>query len=50
MIDVASRATDGVKIPEKRATRDSILQRFKKNVTELKEMFNVFTGIISLCL
>ncbi|KAJ2911647.1 hypothetical protein MD484_g8767, partial [Candolleomyces efflorescens] len=40
MIDVASRATNGVKIPERRATRDSILQRFKKNVAELKEKFN----------
>ncbi|KAJ3519324.1 hypothetical protein NMY22_g13261 [Coprinellus aureogranulatus] len=40
MIDVASRATNGVKIPEKRATRASILQRFKKNVAELKEKFN----------
>ncbi|KAJ3505119.1 hypothetical protein NMY22_g17694 [Coprinellus aureogranulatus] len=40
MIDVASRASNGVKIPEKRATRENIIRRFKKNVAELTEKFN----------
>jgi hypothetical protein len=47
MIDVASHATNGVKIPEKRATRESILERFKKNVAELTDRLNVSTILMS---
>ncbi|TEB18980.1 hypothetical protein FA13DRAFT_1603760, partial [Coprinellus micaceus] len=41
LIDVASRATEGVKIPTRQATRESIIDRFKKNVAELSAKFNV---------
>ncbi|KAF6748785.1 hypothetical protein DFP72DRAFT_819814 [Ephemerocybe angulata] len=42
LIEVAARATNGVKIPEKRAVRDGIIQRFRKNVADLRKRFNVF--------
>ena len=41
MIDVASRATNGVKIPGRKATRAKIKRTFKKHLTELKSRLNV---------
>ncbi|KAF6749684.1 hypothetical protein DFP72DRAFT_818442, partial [Ephemerocybe angulata] len=41
MVNVASRATKGVKIPEKRQTRAHIIARFKKNMTDLHRRLNV---------
>lgn len=40
MVDVASRAPDGVKIPEKKNVRASIIHRFQKNVQELRHKLN----------
>ncbi|KAF6759595.1 hypothetical protein DFP72DRAFT_806404 [Ephemerocybe angulata] len=48
MVDVASRALDGVKIPEKKNMRASIIHRFQKNVQELRHKLNVRTPIHSL--
>ncbi|KAJ3527051.1 hypothetical protein NMY22_g9922 [Coprinellus aureogranulatus] len=50
MIDIASRATNGVKIPTRQATRESIISRFKKNISELANKFNsdAVKGEISL--
>ncbi|KAF6747684.1 hypothetical protein DFP72DRAFT_821472, partial [Ephemerocybe angulata] len=40
LIQVAARAgEDGVKIPEKRAVRESIIRRFRNSVKELRERF-----------
>jgi hypothetical protein len=41
MIDVASRATNGVKIPGRKATRAKIKRAFKDHLTKLKAHFNV---------
>ncbi|RXW14437.1 hypothetical protein EST38_g11417 [Candolleomyces aberdarensis] len=35
MIDIASRARNGVKIPDKRTTRDNIMARFWRNLLDL---------------
>ncbi|KAF5314033.1 hypothetical protein D9611_006951 [Ephemerocybe angulata] len=40
MVDVASRAMNGVKVPEKRATRAHLIARFKKNMSELHKCLN----------
>ncbi|KAJ2919527.1 hypothetical protein MD484_g940, partial [Candolleomyces efflorescens] len=40
LIDIASRATDGVKIPTCQATQESIIKRFKKNIKDLTNRFN----------
>ncbi|KAF5318361.1 hypothetical protein D9611_014218 [Ephemerocybe angulata] len=40
LIEVAARATDGVKIPERRAVRENIIRRFQQNVAELRKRFN----------
>ncbi|KAF6744250.1 hypothetical protein DFP72DRAFT_826137, partial [Ephemerocybe angulata] len=45
MIEVAARATDGVKIPEKRAVRESILRHFRNSVKELRDRLNIATFI-----
>ena len=41
MIDVASRATKGVKIPGRKATRAEIIRTFKDHLTKLKAKLNV---------
>jgi hypothetical protein len=41
MIDIASRATNGVKIPGRKATRNEIKSLFKKHLTDLKARLNV---------
>ncbi|KAH7902998.1 hypothetical protein BJ138DRAFT_1021270 [Hygrophoropsis aurantiaca] len=47
MIDVASRATNGVKIPNRKATRDEIMNMFKKQMTRLKDKLNVGLSFVS---
>jgi hypothetical protein len=41
MVDVASRATNGVKVPDRRQTRQEILDLFKRQMAHLKEKLNV---------
>jgi hypothetical protein len=45
MIDVAARATNGVKIPGRKATRAEIKRTFKDHLTRLKAKFNVRTHL-----
>ncbi|KAG2346964.1 hypothetical protein BDR05DRAFT_877854 [Suillus weaverae] len=48
MIDVASRATNGVKIPNRRATRAEIMRIFKNHLTRLRTTLNVSCNLV-LC-
>jgi hypothetical protein len=41
MIAIASRATNGVKIPRRKATRHAIINLFKKNLYQLRTQFAV---------
>jgi len=41
MISVASRATKGAKIPNRKQTRDEIISIFKKQMTALRDRLNV---------
>jgi hypothetical protein len=41
MIDMASRATKGVKIPGRKATCAEIIRMFKDHLTKLKNKLNV---------
>ena len=41
MIDIAARATKGVKIPNRAQTRSEIIKLFKRNMTRLRERLNV---------
>ncbi|KAH7924808.1 hypothetical protein BV22DRAFT_1012537, partial [Leucogyrophana mollusca] len=41
MIDIASRATNGVIVPNRNATRREIMDMFKRQMTKLKERLNV---------
>jgi hypothetical protein len=41
MIDVAAHATNGVKIPGRKATRAEIMQIFKNHLMKLKTTLNV---------
>ena len=41
MIDIASHATNGVKIPGRKATRAEIIRIFKNHLTRLKKKLNV---------
>ncbi|KAJ7886532.1 hypothetical protein B0H14DRAFT_3431111 [Mycena olivaceomarginata] len=41
MIEIASRATDGVEIPGRKAVRATILRLFKRNLLKLKAHLNV---------
>lgn len=41
MIDVASRATNGVKIPGRKVTRAEIMRMFKNHLTRLRNKLNV---------
>jgi hypothetical protein len=45
MIDVAARATDGVQIPGRKATRTEIMNLFKEQMSRLKERLNVLCAI-----
>ncbi|KAJ8581767.1 hypothetical protein M405DRAFT_751256, partial [Rhizopogon salebrosus TDB-379] len=49
MIDVASRATQGVKIPGQKATRAEIIRIFKNHLTRLKKKLNVCTILCCIC-
>jgi hypothetical protein len=44
MIATASRATNGVKIPNRKATRQEIIDLFKRQLLNLKERMNVSTN------
>lgn len=50
MIDVASRATNGVKIPGRKATRAEIKCVFKGHLTKLKVRLNVSVLIVACLL
>jgi hypothetical protein len=41
MVEVASRATNGVNIPNRKSTREEILDMFKNQMSRLKERLNV---------
>ncbi|KAJ7023587.1 hypothetical protein C8F04DRAFT_956605, partial [Mycena alexandri] len=41
MIEIAARAKDGVRIPGRKATRDEIMDIFKRRMEELKAKLNV---------
>ena len=41
MIDMAARATNGVKIPGRKATHAEIMRIFKNHLTKLKKTLNV---------
>ncbi|KAG1827928.1 hypothetical protein EV424DRAFT_1319047 [Suillus variegatus] len=41
MIDIAARATNGVKIPGRKATRAEIIRTFKTHLTGLRSKLNV---------
>lgn len=41
MINVAARATSGVKIPNRKATRNEVVDLFKRQMTSLKAHLNV---------
>ena len=41
MIDIAARATNGVTIPNRKATREEIMNMFRNQLTRLKEWLNV---------
>jgi hypothetical protein len=45
MIDIAARATNGVKIPAQKGTRSEIMQMFKNHLTTLKVRLNVRKGL-----
>jgi hypothetical protein len=46
MIDVASQAMNGVKIPNRRATHAEIMQIFKNHLTRLQTMLNVSRNLV----
>jgi hypothetical protein len=41
MIHIAARATNGVKIPDRRQTRQAIIDTFKEQLTSLRDRLNV---------
>jgi len=41
MLDIASRAANGVTIPNRKITREEIMNMFKSQLTRLKERLNV---------
>ena len=49
MIDIASRATRGVKLPSPWRTRGHIIKTFKQQMCLLKERLNVSSFVFSLC-
>ncbi|KAL1939214.1 hypothetical protein VTO73DRAFT_10255 [Trametes versicolor] len=50
MIDIAARATDGVRVPNRKQTRRAIIETFKRNLTKLRERLNsdAVKGLVSL--
>ncbi|KAG2362234.1 hypothetical protein BDR07DRAFT_1376667 [Suillus spraguei] len=42
MVDIAARATNGVKIPKRQATRAEIMRTFKNHLTRLRNTLNRF--------
>lgn len=42
MIEVAARATNGVKIPGRKATREEIMRMFKNQLTYLRTRLQVY--------
>ncbi|KAG2074081.1 hypothetical protein BDR04DRAFT_1008948, partial [Suillus decipiens] len=46
MIDVASRATNGVKIPNRRATHTEIMRIFKNHLMRLRMTLNVSRNLV----
>lgn len=46
MIDIAARATNGVKIYNLRNTRQAIIDTFKHNLTNLSKRLNVSTTVV----
>ncbi|KIK32049.1 hypothetical protein CY34DRAFT_102325, partial [Suillus luteus UH-Slu-Lm8-n1] len=49
MVDIASRATNGVKIPGRKATRAEIMRMFKNHLTRLRNTLNVSNGLSIDC-
>ncbi|KAJ7181815.1 hypothetical protein C8R46DRAFT_885243, partial [Mycena filopes] len=49
MINIASRATDGVKIPSRKNTREEIVKLFKKQLDHLRARLNVRVRNSSCC-
>jgi hypothetical protein len=47
MIDIAARATNGVTIPNQKATWQEIMQMFKSQLTHLKERLNVSLTVLN---
>ncbi|THU82731.1 hypothetical protein K435DRAFT_690978, partial [Dendrothele bispora CBS 962.96] len=45
MIQIASRATNGVNIPSRKVTRQAIMDLFKKNIVELRRRLLVSTSL-----
>ena len=41
MINIAARATNGVKIPDRRQTRQAIIDTFKRQLVALRDRLNV---------
>ena len=41
MIDITACATNGVTIPNQKATQEEIMNMFKNQLTQLKEWLNV---------
>ena len=41
MMGIAARATNGVTIPNRKATREEIVNMFRTQMTHLKNRFNV---------
>ncbi|KAG1822934.1 uncharacterized protein BJ212DRAFT_1263646 [Suillus subaureus] len=50
MVDVASRATQGVKIPGHKATHAEIMCMFKSHLTKLRKKLNVHCHSLHYCL
>lgn len=48
MINIAARATDGVKVPDRKTARKDIISLFKKQVTNLKVHLNVRESLLLL--
>ncbi|KAG2142680.1 hypothetical protein BD769DRAFT_1348977, partial [Suillus cothurnatus] len=47
MVDIASCATNGVKIPDRKATHAEIMRMFKNHLTRLRNTLNV-SNVLSI--
>jgi hypothetical protein len=47
MIDVAARATKGINIPNRKATRKYIIELFKKNLDKLRLKLKVRLSLVA---